>query len=49
LEYRKKFDEDPIGTVQASSGLKITKIVNADGKEVKRQDLNRKRNYYENE
>ena len=49
LEYRKKFDEDPIGMVQASSGVKITKIVNADGKELKRQDLNRKRNYYENE
>lgn len=49
LEYRKKFDEDPIGMVQASSGLKITKIVNTDGKEVKKQDVKRKRNYYENE
>ncbi len=49
LEYRKKFDEDPIGMVLVSSGVKITKIVNADGKEIKRQDLNRKRNYYENE
>lgn len=49
LDYRKKFDEDPIGMVQASSGVKITKIVNAEGKELKRQDLNRKRNYYENE
>lgn len=49
LDYRKKFDEDPIGMVQASSGLKITKIVNTDGKEVKKQDVKRKRNYYENE
>ena len=49
LEYRKKFDEDPIGMVQDSSGLKITKIVNTDGKEVKKQDVKRKRNYYENE
>lgn len=49
LEYRRKFDEDPIGMVQASSGLKITKIVNAEGKEVKTKDVKRKRNYYENE
>lgn len=49
MNYRKKFDEDPIGMVQASSGLKITKIVNTDGKEVKKQDVKRKRNYYENE
>ena len=49
LEYRKKFDEDPIGTVQASQGLKITKIMNSDGKEVKKHDVKRKGNYYENE
>ena len=49
LEYRKKFDEDPAIMIQALSGLKITKVVNTDGKEVKIQDLKRKRNYYENE
>lgn len=49
MEYRRKFDEDPIGMLQASSGLKITKIVNAEGKEVKTQEVKRKRNYYENE
>lgn len=49
LKYRKKFDEDPTVMVQALSGLKITKVVNTDGKEVKMQDLKRKRNYYENE
>ena len=49
LEYRRKFDEDPIAMVQASSGLKITKVVNAEGKEVKTKDVKRKRNYYENE
>lgn len=49
LEYRRMFDENPIGMVQASSGLKITKVVNVEGKELKMQDVKRKRNYYENE
>lgn len=49
MEYRRKFDENPIGMVQASSGLKIKKVINAEGKEVKTQDVKRKRNYYENE
>ena len=49
MNYRKKFDEDPAIMIQALSGLKITKVVNTDGKEVKIQDLKRKRNYYENE
>lgn len=49
LEYRKRFDEDPVGMVQASSGLKITKIVSSEGKDIKAQDVKRQRNYYENE
>lgn len=49
MDYRKKFDEDPIGMVQTSSGLKIKKVVSADGKEIKAKDIKRKRNYYENE
>lgn len=49
LEYRKRFDEDPVGMVQASSGLKITKVVSSEGKDIKAQDVKRKRNYYENE
>ena len=49
MEYRRKFDEDPISMIKASSGLKVTKVINAEGKELKSKDMKRKRNYYENE
>lgn len=49
MEYREKFDEDPISMIQASSGLKVKKVVNVEGKELKSKELKRKRNYYEKE
>lgn len=49
MAYREKFDEDPISMIQASLGLKVKKVVNTDGKEMKPKELERKRNYYEKE
>lgn len=49
MEYRAKFDENPLGVLQASFGVKISQIRNAEGKEMKEEEIKRKRNYYEKE
>lgn len=49
MEYRAKFDENPLGVLQASSGVKISQIRNAEGKVMKEEEIKRKRNYYEKE
>lgn len=49
MQTRAKFEEDPLGMLQQSMGIKIMKVMDANGKEITTQQAkgNKKTNYYE--
>lgn len=49
LKMRQQFDENPMGMIEMSTGIKVKRILDKNGKEKSKQDIKRKRNYYENE